>query len=134
MTHRDMAPPPDVAERLARERNVWMCTLRPDGSPHVTPVWFIYQHQTWWIGSDEQSLKVRNVKADPRVALALEDGTKPVVAEGRAHLRSDFPDEVVKAFAAKYAGWDVRLTYGSSGGRILFEVPVDRWLLAGTAQ
>lgn len=129
-----MAPASDVAERLARERNVWMCTLRPDGSPHVTPVWFIYRDQTWWIGSDEESVKARNVKADPRVALALEDGAAPVVAEGRAKLRGDFPDEVVAAFAAKYDGWDVRLTYGSSGGRVWFEVPVDRWLLAGTAQ
>jgi F420H(2)-dependent biliverdin reductase len=134
MTKRDMAPPSVVAERLAQERNVWMCTLRPDGSPHVTPVWFIYRDQTWWIGSDEQSVKVRNVKADPRVALALEDGAAPVVAEGRAQLRGDFPDGVVAAFAGKYDGWDVRLTYGSSGGRVLFEVPVDRWLLAGTAQ
>lgn len=134
MTHRDTAPASEVTERLAQERNVWMCTLRPDGSPHVTPVWFIYKHQTWWIGSDEQSVKVRNVKAAPRVALALEDGSAPVVAEGWARLRSDFPDDVVKAFAAKYDGWDVRLAYGSPGGRILFEVPVDKWLLAGTAQ
>lgn len=111
-----------------------MCTLRPDGSPHVTPVWFIYQDETWWIGSDERSVKVSNVKTDPRVALALEDGAAPVVAEGRAQLRRGFPDDVVAAFAAKYNGWDVRLTYGSSGGRVLFEVPVDRWLLAGTAQ
>jgi hypothetical protein len=49
-----------------------------------------------------------------------------VVAEGRAQLRGDFPDEVVAAFAAKYHGWDVGLTYVSSGGRILFEAPVDR--------
>jgi hypothetical protein len=41
---------------------------------------------------------------------------------------------VVAAFAARYNGRDVRLRYGSSGDRILFEVPVDRWLLAGTAQ
>jgi hypothetical protein len=78
--------------------------------------------------------KVRNGKADPRVAFALEDAAAPVVAEGRAQLRGDFPDEVVAAFAAKYDGWDVRLTYGSSGGLTLFEVPVDRWLLAGIAQ
>jgi hypothetical protein len=49
-------------------------------------------------------------------------------------LSRAFPADVVAAFGAKYSGWDVRLTYGSSGGRILFEVPLDRWLLAGSAQ
>lgn len=129
-----------VAKRLARERNVWLGTVRPDGSPHLTPVWFVYQDGagrqdgTWWIGSDARSVKVRNVRADPRVSLALEDGDAPVVAQGRARLHErNFPAAVVAAFAAKYGGWDVTVPY-RGGGRVLFEVPVDRWLLAGTAQ
>ncbi|MFJ8363696.1 pyridoxamine 5'-phosphate oxidase family protein [Streptomyces sp. NPDC093984] len=39
-------PTPAVLDRLARERNAWLCTVRPDGSPHVTPVWFLYLHDT----------------------------------------------------------------------------------------
>jgi hypothetical protein len=65
-----------------------MCTLRPDGSPHVTPVWFNYQQEAWWIGSDKRTVKVRNVKRTPR----------------RASLGK--------------RRWDVRLTYGSSRARI----------------
>ncbi|MEU9740630.1 pyridoxamine 5'-phosphate oxidase family protein [Micromonospora chersina] len=44
--------PPDVETRLATERNVWLCTVRRDGSPHVTPVWFVHADGTWWIGCD----------------------------------------------------------------------------------
>lgn len=124
--------PPDVETRLADERNVWLCTVRRDGSPHVTPVWFVYADDTWWIGCDARSVKVRNLEADPRVSLALEDGTAPVVAEGVAHLRrGEFPTTVVEAFAGKYEGWDVG---EPEGERVLLEVPVRRWLLAGTAQ
>ena len=124
--------PPHVETRLADERNVWLCTVRRDGSPHVTPVWFVYADGTWWIGCDARSVKVRNLEADPRVSLALEDGTTPVVAEGVAHLhRGDFPTTVVEAFASKYDGWDVRERVGE---RVLLEVAVRRWLLAGTAQ
>lgn len=124
--------PPHVETRLADERNVWLCTVRRDGSPHVTPVWFVYADGTWWIGCDARSVKVRNLEADPRVSLALEDGTTPVVAEGIAHLhRGDFPTTVVEAFASKYDGWDVRERVGE---RVLLEVAVRRWLLAGTAQ
>ncbi|MEV4540157.1 pyridoxamine 5'-phosphate oxidase family protein [Micromonospora echinaurantiaca] len=135
MTQSLSAPlPPDVEVRLARELNVWLCTLRRDGSPHVTPVWFVHADGTWWIGCDGRSVKARNVTADPRVSLALEDGTAPAVAEGVAHVRRDFPTEVVEAFASKYGGWDVRQQVVKEGDRVLLEIPVRRWLLAGTAQ
>jgi PPOX class probable F420-dependent enzyme len=127
--------PARVLDRLVRERNAWMCTLRPDGSPHVTPVWFVYQHGSWWIGTDARSVKVRNVTADPRVSVVLEDGDAPVVAEGRAILHHhDFRPDVVAGFAAKYHGWDVTRPYSPRSARVLFEVPVERWLLAGTAR
>ncbi|MET9294697.1 pyridoxamine 5'-phosphate oxidase family protein [Streptomyces sp. NPDC003077] len=166
--HQGHRPPTNlsaaVRQRLATERNVWLCTLRPDGSPHVTPVWFVFVRGTWWIGTDGGSVKARNVGNDPRVSLALEGGEAPVVAEGRARVwhaptddgassssasasnsrtgagtgtgtdsRRPFPSDVVAAFMAKY-DWDVRVPLRPASGRVLFEVPVDRWLLAGTAQ
>ncbi|MFF3275452.1 pyridoxamine 5'-phosphate oxidase family protein [Streptomyces chrestomyceticus] len=162
---------PAVRSRLATERIVWLCTLRRNGSPHVTPVWFVFVRGTWWIGADRASVKLRNIENDPRVSLALEGGEAPVVAEGRARIwhvppgaaatpdaepapevtptpsataaaPSDpavpvpVPSDVVTAFLAKY-DWDVTATPPSASGRsgrVLFEVPVDRWLLAGTAQ
>lgn len=126
-----------VRDRLATERNVWLCTVRPDGSPHVTPVWFVFLRERWWIGADGGSVKVRNVEKYARVSLALEDGRFPVVAEGTAVVRrggpSPFPTDVTAAFTAKYA-WDVTAPHGPGETRVLLEVPVRRWLLAGTAQ
>jgi len=127
--------PPAVEDRLARERNVWLCTLRRDGSPHMTPVWFVYADGVWWIGCEGRSVKARNVAADPRVSLALEDGVHPVVAEGVARLhRADFPPAIVAAFAEKYGGWDIRQPVTPDSERVLLEVPVRRWLLAGRAR
>ncbi|MBA2944863.1 TIGR03618 family F420-dependent PPOX class oxidoreductase [Streptomyces himalayensis] len=127
-------PTPAVLDRLARERNAWLCTVRPDGSPHVTPVWFVYLHDTWWIGADEGAVKVRNIEKTPRVSLALESGDAPVVAEGEAAVHRDaFPAEVTADFAAKY-DWDVTAPQRPGRGRVLLEVPVRRWLLAGVAQ
>lgn len=128
-------PEPAIRQRLAEERNVWLCTVRPDGSTHVTPVWFVYQDSRWWIGSDARSVKVRNIRKEPRVSLALEDGRFPVVAEGDATLIHEgaFPHEVVTAFERKY-GWDVSAPTLPGSGRVLMEVRVRRWLLAYTAQ
>ncbi|MGW1788379.1 pyridoxamine 5'-phosphate oxidase family protein [Streptomyces tubercidicus] len=127
-------PGPAVRLRLAEERNVWLCTVRPDGSAHVTPVWFVYQSSRWWIGSDLSSVKVRNIRTEPRVSLALEDGRFPVVAEGDALLIGEgFPREIVTAFEQKYA-WDVSAPTRPGSKRVLLEVCMRRWLLAGTAQ
>ncbi|WP_327296390.1 MULTISPECIES: pyridoxamine 5'-phosphate oxidase family protein [unclassified Streptomyces] len=125
---------PAVLDRLATERNVWLCGVRPDGSPHVTPVWFVFLRGSWWIGVDSGSVKVRNLRADPRASLALEDGRVPVVAEGEVQLHRDgFPAEVMAAFSAKYA-WDVTVPDRPDGGRVLLQVTVRRWLLLGVAR
>jgi PPOX class probable F420-dependent enzyme len=129
-------PEPAVLKRLAEEQNVWLCPLRPDGSAHVSPVWFVYRSSRWWIGAEAGAVKVRNVQADPRVSLALEDGRAPVVAEGEASLiRDGFPDEVVTAFNEKYA-WNVTAPTrpGPPADRVLLEVHVHRWLLSGRAR
>lgn len=127
-------PHGSVLDRLAGERNVWLCTVRPNGTPHVTPVWFVYQGETWWIGSSERNLKTRNIVAEPRVSLALADADTPVVAEGRAIVHRDgFPDDVVVAFANKYQGWDVSEVWETGGARVLLEVQVTRWLFDGAA-
>ncbi|UNO42334.1 pyridoxamine 5'-phosphate oxidase family protein [Streptomyces sp. MST-110588] len=127
-------PGPAVRMRLAKEQNVWLCTVRPDGSAHVTPVWFVYESSRWWIGADSSSVKVRNIRTEPRVSLALEDGRFPVVAEGNAApIHDRFPPEVVTAFDEKY-GWDVTAPTRPGSVRVLLEVRVRRWLLSGTAQ
>lgn len=124
-----------MRRHLARAKNAWLCTVRPDGSPHLTPVWFIYRTDVWWIGSGRRNVKVRNIEGDPRVSLALEDGFAPVVAEGRARIHDrDFPADIVAAFADKYDGWDVTAVVQPGGPRVLLEIPVARWLLAGAAQ
>jgi len=124
-----------VLQRLHDEWHAWLCTLRPDGSPHVTPVWFVFHETTWWVGSSARNKKVRNLARDPRVSLALEGGAAPVVAEGSATIHRDgFPAHIVELFKHKYDGWDVTAPVAAEGARVLIEVPVARWLLAGRAQ
>lgn len=107
-----------VVARLNRERNAWLCTVRPDGSPHMTPVWFIYQVATWWIGSSERNLKVRNVVTEPRVSLALEDGVAPVVAEVRpAYTATVFqPTSLLRSPKSTVGGMSPR--FGNEGALV----------------
>lgn len=123
-----------MRERFERERNAWLCTLRPNGTPHLTPVWFVFVNDAWWVSSGEWNRKIVHLAADPRVSIALEDAVSPVVAEGKAIIhRGDFPREIVAAFADKYDGWDINRPE-KAGERVLVEIPASRWLLAGSAQ
>lgn len=124
-------PTPELRRRLQTEPVVWCATLRPDGSAHLTPVWFVHDDRSWWIGTARRSVKVRNVSCDDRVSLALPDGGAPVVAEGRARIVwSDFPAAVTAAFADKYDGWDVAASV-PDGPRVLLEIVTERWLMTG---
>ena len=109
----------------------WLTTLRRDGSPHVTPVWFMLDDDTFWIASSTANVKVRNVLRDPRVALAVDGtGARPHVAQGRAHVHLDvaaFPSLLAR-FAAKYDGWDAA-DETQDGPRAMVEVRIERWLL-----
>jgi PPOX class probable F420-dependent enzyme len=68
------APDKHVQKRLKRELIIWLATVGADGHPHVVPVWF------WWDGKSVlvysvPGQKVRDIKANPNVALHLNSDT-----------------------------------------------------------
>jgi predicted pyridoxine 5'-phosphate oxidase superfamily flavin-nucleotide-binding protein len=118
--------------RLELEPNVWLATARPDGRPHLVPIWFVWVNGSFWLATGEDSVKVTNVRANPEVVVALEDGNRPVVAEGTAMIRPRaFPVPVVAAFERKF-DWDISVASDADVGRVaLIEVAVVRWIQGG---
>jgi PPOX class probable F420-dependent enzyme len=106
--------PPDVlariAPRLEAESNIWLATVRADGRPHLVPIWFVWQEGKVWIATGEGSQKHTNIRREPHVCLALEDGANPLVIEGLAADQTDpaTRDRLAPAFVEKYA-WDFRV-------------------------
>ena len=94
------------AEKLSDEKIVWLTTVRHDGQPQTSPVWFVWEDGTFLIYSRPGAQKIRNVLANPKVALALEqDGTGGDVAtiEGYAVIDEEaFPAHESDAYVAKY--------------------------------
>ena len=107
-------------------------TTRPDGRPHLTPIWFVYVRGRFWIGTSRDNVKTRNVMAKPYVSVSLEDGNTPVVAEGRVTVHeTERPLDVVDAFLAKY-DWDLRIPDDPDvGAVVLWEIEPRKWLFAG---
>ncbi len=59
-------------ERLLRDEIVvWLSSVRPDGRPHVVPIWFTWDGREILIASKPNAQKIRNLRANAKVMLAL---------------------------------------------------------------
>ncbi|MGV9235661.1 pyridoxamine 5'-phosphate oxidase family protein [Streptomyces nigra] len=104
----------DTLERLAVERDVWVSTAHPHRGPHQVPLWFMWDGQAVWMCTDATSATARNVRAEPRIRLALPDTFDVVLLQGEAEcfLDQEVPADAAEAFTAKF-GWDPRTEEGS---------------------
>ena len=94
-------------KRLQEQRNIWVATVRPDGRPHMTPVWFAFWMGRIYICISSRSVKARNLESSAEIAVALENGNTPLIVEGEAELVLDpWPGEVAAIFQRKY-NWDI---------------------------
>lgn len=101
----------EIDERLARllreEKIGWLTTVRADGMPQPTPIWFWWDGATFLIWSQPQAQKLRNIKRNPKVALNFNtDPTGEVYAVlmGEAYIDPNpAPPTDRAAFIAKYA-------------------------------
>lgn len=60
-----------IEERLRTEPTVWLSSTRPDGHPHVVPVWFNWDGSGFDLFSKPNAQKVRNLREHPNVMLAV---------------------------------------------------------------
>ena len=93
-------------QRLRSDIIAWLTTVGSNGRPYTVPVWFLWEGETILIFSRPQKQKVRNLRNNARVTLALDgsnEGGDVVVVEGTAELLND-PDVKVSlpAYTEKY--------------------------------
>jgi PPOX class probable F420-dependent enzyme len=95
----------EIAGLLSAPRQYWLSTTTPSGAPHAAPVWGVVTEETLYFYSQRNTVKARNLAADPRAVVHLESGEDVLIVRG---LLDDVgaPAEVryvVAALSAKYA-------------------------------
>jgi len=94
-----------------------LATVRPDGRPHVAPVWFVLDGEDVILTTGAETVKGRALRRDPRLALVVDDETPPfayVMIEGTVELRED-PDELLAwatRIGGRYMGAEAAEAYG----------------------
>lgn len=99
-------------------RPAMLATVRPDGRPHVAPVWIALDDDdsvVFTTGAD--TVKGRTIRAEPRVAICVDDDQPPfayVLIEGTAEVRTDLDEMLVWAtrIGGRYMGAERAEAFG----------------------
>jgi nitroimidazol reductase NimA-like FMN-containing flavoprotein (pyridoxamine 5'-phosphate oxidase superfamily) len=95
-------------ERLRQSHNYWLTSVRPDGAPHVMPVWGVWVEGAWYFSTGATSRKSRNLEHNARCVVCNENAEEAVILEGTAvRLKDDeIPQQAFKDYKAKY-DWEL---------------------------
>lgn len=102
----------EIAEFLSRPLVAHLTTLRPDGTPHTAPVWFLWDAGRGAPGhalvmAYDQAVKVRNLGGNPAATLSVATAERPyafVSLEGRASLDPAAVEAACHRICEKYDG------------------------------
>jgi PPOX class probable F420-dependent enzyme len=116
-----------VARRLADELIGWLVTVNSRGAPQPSPVWFLWDDESILLYSQPETAKLRNIAANPRVAMHLNDegrGDDVVIISGRAAASDDPPAYELPPYLDKYAGLIERNGWTPESFAADYSVPV----------
>jgi len=107
-----------------------LATLMPDGGPQVTPVWVDLEGDLVIVNTAKGRQKDKNMRRDPRVALALIDPDNPyryLEIRGRVvEIVEEGADAHIDKMAKKYLGADKYPYRQASETRVMFKIQSER--------
>lgn len=107
----------DIRERLAGTRIYWVGTTRPDGRPHVVPIWGAWVDDRFYFEGSPETRRGRNLGANPAIVVHCEHDNLAIMVEGVVEVVDLDPAlfrRVADSFSSRYsyrpeaaAGWYV---------------------------
>jgi PPOX class probable F420-dependent enzyme len=70
-----MSSDPALEAFLAEPRNVIVAGIRADGRPHLSPNWFLWDGENFYVSTTRARAKYRIFRRDPRAELVVDDAT-----------------------------------------------------------
>jgi len=76
----------DVKRFMGQERLASFATVDDANRPHVVPVFFTYSNGKVHVQADQKSLKVRNLRRNQNVAIAVYHDEEAVIIRGKGSV------------------------------------------------
>jgi len=102
-----------AVERLTKAHNYWIGTVRPDGRPHMVPVWGCWLDDKFMFSTSRDSVKAHNIARNPNCVLCPENAAEAIMVEGKVEEVTDraLLERYLKIYNAKY-NWNQDVTQG----------------------
>ena len=97
----------EIDSELTKPHVAHLVSIRPDGRPHVAPVWYARDGGRVWVMTGSGTAKARNITNNPAVSLSIAAPGRPywyIVLEGIASLTKDNMESMVKNICTLYDG------------------------------
>ena len=118
---------------LEEKRFAVVGSKNPDGSPHLAVMWYLLDGDEIVVNSAQGRIKDRNLAADPRMSVLVEDEYRWIRIDGRARIEHDqsITHEDIRRLASRYYEDERRVEEGmrnsfSKQHRITYRLPVLR--------
>ena len=96
---------PKAEEFLRGKHFGKLATVRKDGSPHVTPIWYMLDGGRLFINTTTARVKYHNIRRDPRVSFLVDDGYPYLMIQGRARVAEERDAKKdIETLAIRYTG------------------------------
>ena len=102
-----------ATERMAKSHNYWVATTRPDGRPHVMPVWGVWLGDAepggaFYFSTGKNTRKAHNLASNPRCVVCSECADEAIIVEGIAEelTAESLPPQFKDAYFEKYK-WEI---------------------------
>ena len=97
----------EVDAFLSQPLAAQLVTMHAAGTPHVAPVWFLWDNERALVMAGRTTVKVRNIRRNPAVALSVATPERPysfVTIEGTAEVTDGGLDDMVRRICVHYEG------------------------------
>jgi PPOX class probable F420-dependent enzyme len=124
-----MKLPDGFLDLLRKPSPCFITTLMPDGSPQTTMTWVDTDGDHVVINTVETHLKVKNIRRDPRVSVAVSDPAEPsryYAIRGRVvKLTTEGGVEHIEELAQRYTGRPYAWYGGRDQVRVILTIVAD---------
>jgi PPOX class probable F420-dependent enzyme len=81
---------------LAEPRNIVVAGIRQNGEPHLSPNWFYFDGEKFYVSTTRRRAKYTILRANPRAVLLIDDstGARYVRVPVTVDIREDLPAEL----------------------------------------
>jgi PPOX class probable F420-dependent enzyme len=138
-----MASSEKIEAFLAEPRNVVVAGIRRDGQPHVSPNWFYWDGERFYVSTTRSRVKYAIFRRDKRAQLLVDDSTgfRYVAVPATVEIREDLAAELprFRAIREKHGMTvpddDEHLRALAGEGRVLLAItpdkPMSEWTSTG---